>query len=188
MALGLKQPKERTQRKNIEMPRLIAFLRAVNVGGAGKLPMKDLVDLCINAKFEEVETYIASGNVVFSTDLTEEQAKTALEMQLENYAGKHVPVFIRTGAELKRILDANPFPDNPGNHTMVVFLNDRPAEDAREHATGQTSEEILLGQRELYIHYGEGMGRSKLKVPAAKSGTARNMNTVTKLVKMALNS
>jgi len=168
------------------MVRLVALLRAVNVGGTGKLPMTDLVDLCMKAGFRNAQTYIASGNVVFSTDLTEQSAKAALEKQLQDYASKHVPVFIRTGPDLKRILDNNPFPDKPANQTMVVFLDGKPAEDAQDQATGLKSEEILLGHRELYIHYGEGMGRSKLKVPAAQSGTARNMNTVTKLVKMAL--
>ncbi len=168
------------------MARLVALLRAVNVGGTGKLPMRDLVDLCRKAGFRDVRTYIASGNVVFSTDLTEPSAKAALEQQLQDYAGKHIPVFIRTGPDLKRILDSNPFPDRPANQTMVVFLNDKPTEDAQDQATGLKSEEIRLGNRELYIHYDEGMGRSKLKVPAAQSGTARNINTVAKLVNMVL--
>lgn len=168
------------------MARLVAFLRAVNVGGTGKLPMTDLVDLCRKAGFQDVRTYIASGNVIFSTDLTEQSAKAALEKQLQDYAGKHIPVFIRTGPDLKRILDSNPFPDRPANQTMVVFLDSKPSEDAQHQATGLKSEEIRLGNRELYIHYGEGMGRSKLKIPGAQSGTARNINTVAKLVNMVL--
>ncbi len=61
------------------MVKLIALLRAVNVSGTGKLPMKDLVALCVKAGFRYVQTYIASGNVVFSTDPTEQSARTALE-------------------------------------------------------------------------------------------------------------
>lgn len=168
------------------MIRFVALLRAVNVGGTGKLPMNDLVQLCTGAGFEDVQTYIASGNVVFATDLPIDQAKTALEARLEAYAGRPVPVFIRTGLELNRILDANPFPDKPGNRTMVVFLDRTPPKNTLEQATGLKTEEVRLGERELYIHYGEGMGQSKLKIPAAQSGTARNMNTVAKLVTMAL--
>jgi len=168
------------------MIRFVALLRAVNVGGTGKLPMNDLVQLCTDAGFEDVQTYIASGNVVFATDLPIDQAKTALEARLEAYAGRPVPVFIRTGLELNRIWNANPFPDKPGNRTMVVFLDGTPPKDTLEQATGLKTEEVRLGERELYIHYGEGMGQSKLKIPAAQSGTARNMNTVAKLVKMAL--
>lgn len=169
------------------MVRLVALLRAVNVGGTGKLPMKDLIALCVKAGFRDVQTYIASGNVVFSTGLREQSAKTALEEQLAIYAGRHIPVFIRTGAAVKRILESNPFPDKAPNQTMVVFLADRAPDDALEQATGQKpSEEIRLGNREIYIHYGEGMGCSKLKIPAAVTGTARNINTVTKLAAMAL--
>lgn len=148
--------------------------------------MNDLVQLCIDAGFEDVQTYIASGNVVFASDLQIDQAKTALEARLGAYAGRPVPVFIRTGLELSRILGANPFPDKPGNRTMVVFLDGTPPKDTLEQATGLKTEEVRLGERELYIHYGEGMGQSKLKIPAAQSGTARNMNTVAKLVTMAL--
>ena len=168
------------------MIRFVALLRAVNVGGTGKLPMKDLVQLCTDAGFVDVQTYIASGNVVFATDLPTDQAKTALEARLEAYAGRPVPVFIRTGLELSRILDANPFPEKPGNRTMVVFLGGTPPKDTLEQATRLKTEEVRLGERELYIHYGEGMGQSKLKIPAAQSGTARNMNTVAKLVTMTL--
>ncbi len=169
------------------MVRLVALLRAVNVGGTGKLPMKDLVALCVKAGFRDVQTYIASGNVVFSTDLTEQSARTALEDQLAAYAGQHIPVFIRTGAALKRILEINPFSDKAPSRTMVVFLADSPPDDALDQATGQkSSEEIRLGNREIFIHYGEGMGRSKLKIPAVEAGTARNINTVTRLAGMAL--
>lgn len=168
------------------MARFVAFLRAVNVGGTGKLPMKDLVQLCTDAGFEDVQTYIASGNVVFSTDLPKDQAKTALEARIEAYAGRSVPVFIRTSFELNRILDANPFPDKPGNRTMVVFLDATPPKDALERVTGLGNEEIRIGACEFYVHYDEGMGRSKLRIPAAQSGTARNMNTVAKLVKKVL--
>lgn len=149
--------------------------------------MNDLVQLCTDAGFQDVRTYIASGNVMFATDLPKDQAKTALESRLEAYAGRPVSVFIRTGPELKSILDANPFPDKPGNRTMVVFLGSVPSNDALEQATGLKNEEMRLGAHELYIYYGEGMGQSKLKIPAAQSGTARNMNTVAKLVKMVLN-
>lgn len=169
------------------MTKFVALLRAVNVGGTGKLPMKDLVKLCTDTGFEDVQTYIASGNVAFSTDLSKDQAKSALENQLEAYAGRAVTIFIRTSAELERILKANPFPEKPGNQTMVIFLDDKPSKDTLALATGLKNEEIQLGEQELYVHYGDGMGRSKLKIPTAKSGTARNMNTVAKLVKMAQN-
>ena len=68
---------------------------------------------------------------------------------------------------------------------MAIFLDEPPPRDAAERATGRADEEIRLGRREIYVHYGDGMGRSRLKIPAAKAGTARNINTITKLAEMA---
>jgi uncharacterized protein (DUF1697 family) len=68
---------------------------------------------------------------------------------------------------------------------VAIFLDERPPQDALKTITGQVEEEVALGTREIYVHYGAGMGRSKLKISAAKKGTARNMNTVAKLADWA---
>lgn len=167
------------------MTRYVALLRAVNVGGTGKLPMSDLKALCIDAGFARVETYIASGNVVFESLASAAKVKAALEARLAAYAGKAVGVVIRTSEEMAAVLSANPFPEAAPNFTLAIFLDDPPPADALERATGQDGEEMRLGLREIYVHYGSGMGRSKLKIPAAKAGTARNINTIAKLVQMA---
>ena len=79
----------------------------------------------------------------------------------------------------------NPFADAPSNRVMAFFLDAPPPRDTLDHVTGRKDERIALGTREIYVHYGEGMGTSKLKIPAAKLGTARNMNTVAKLAELA---
>jgi len=167
------------------MQAYIALLRAVNVGGTGKLPMTDLKIMCEAAGFQSVKTYIASGNVVFKSPKTETQVKKVLEVGLAAYAGKPVGVLVRTAAEMAAILAANPFKEMPGNCTLAVFLDEAPPRDAAEKATGRVREEIRLGQRELYVYYPDHMGQSKLKIPAAKNGTGRNMNTLAKLAEMA---
>lgn len=68
---------------------------------------------------------------------------------------------------------------------MVIFLDEAPPTDTLETISGQRGEQVVLGARELYVHYGDGMADSRLKIPAAKAGTARNINTVGKLVRMA---
>jgi uncharacterized protein (DUF1697 family) len=83
------------------------------------------------------------------------------------------------------VVAGNPFSQMPGNRTMAFFLDKAPAADAAKTVTNQTNEEIKLGVREIYGYYPDGMGVSKLKIPAAKSGTARNMNTIAKLAEMA---
>lgn len=167
------------------MAAFIALLRAVNVGGTGKLPMTELKAMCEASGFACVRTYIASGNVVFTSRKSESAVKKALEAALEAYAGKPVGVMVRTVSEMQAVLSDNPFPKLAPNRTMAVFLDRAPPADTLAGLRGQKDEEVRLGRREIYIHYGDGMGQSKLVVPAAKAGTARNMNTVAALAKMA---
>ncbi|HXA40600.1 MAG TPA: DUF1697 domain-containing protein [Phenylobacterium sp.] len=167
------------------MTAFIALLRAVNVGGTGKLPMSDLKALCEAAGFAKVRTYIASGNVVFASPEPEARVKADLEARLADYAGKPVGVVVRTATEMAAVRDANPFPDEAPNATVAIFLDEAPPADAIEKAVGRQDEQLRLGRREIYVHYGAGMGQSKLRIPAAKAGTARNLNTVAKLAAMA---
>jgi uncharacterized protein (DUF1697 family) len=167
------------------MGSFVALLRAVNVGGTGKLPMSDLKDICEELGFSAVSTYIASGNVVFASRKSEAAIKAALEKRLEAYVRKPVGVLLRTAAEMAKVFADNPFPKAAPNRTMAVFLDRAPAADTLVGIRGQRNEQIALGRREIYVHYGEGMGTSKLVIPAAKTGTARNMNTVATLARMA---
>lgn len=167
------------------MTAFVALLRAVNVGGTGKLAMSDLKRLCQEAGFTAVQTYIASGNVVFADDRSETQVKAVLEAALHTHAGKPVGVLVRTAAEMVDVLADNPFAQAPGNRTVAIFLDDPPPPGALNEVSGQKDEALRLGRREIYVRYGDGMADSKLKIPAAKTGTARNMNTVAKLAAMA---
>ena len=167
------------------MTTYVGLLRAVNVGGTGKLAMAELRAMCESAGFAKVRTYIASGNVVFETDRPERTAKDSLEAALAAYAGKPVGVMIRTGPEMAAILAANPFPSAAPNRVVAIFLDSPPPAGTLASVTGRGDEEVALGHREIYVHYGSGMAHSKLKIPAARLGTARNMNTVAKLTEWA---
>lgn len=163
----------------------VALLRAVNVGGTGKLPMSTLGSMCEAAGFRRVKTCIASGNVVFRSDRSENDVRSALEDQLHAYAGKHVGVIVRTWAEIAGTLGRNPFADAPGNRVMALFTDGVLPTDPLDGTTGLKNEQIRLGIRELFIHYPDGMADTRLRIPAATKGTARNMNTVAKLAGMA---
>ncbi len=167
------------------MTTYIALLRAVNVGGTGKLPMADLKALCAELGFRRIATYIASGNVVFDCGSPPNKVQAQLEKRLLAYAGKAVGVFVRSADEMRTILKSNPFHDKPTNLTYSFFLDESPAADALDDIRGRAGEEIQLGRREIYVYYPSGMGKSKLRIPAARSGTARNLNTVAKLVEMS---
>jgi uncharacterized protein (DUF1697 family) len=162
----------------------VALLRAVNVGGTGKLPMAALTAMCEALSFARVRTYIASGNVVLESTKSAAAVKSALEKRLQAYAGKPVGVVVRTATEMAAVLKANPFPKAAPNRMVAIFLDEAPPKDALKQARGVGSEEMRLGVREIYVHYGDGMASSKLKIPAARDGTARNMNTIAKLVQM----
>ena len=167
------------------MTRFVALLRAVNVGGTGKLPMSELKAMCEASGFTQVQTYIASGNVVFSSSHAAAEVKSRLEARLQRYAGKPVRVVVRTAAQMAAVLASNPYSKAAPNRTLVIFLEQAPPEDALKHVTGQDAEQIALGEKEIYVHYGATMAQSKLKIPAARDGTARNMNTVARLVSLS---
>jgi len=157
----------------------------VNVGGTGKLPMSDLKKICDQAGFDRIETYIASGNVVFESTAPPLAVKAELATRLRSYAGKEVGVIVRTAAEMARVLAANPFAGADPKQSYVIFLDAPPPADALGRVSSRQDEELRLGEREIYVHYPSGMGRSKLRIHAAKTGTARNINTVSKLVEIA---
>jgi uncharacterized protein (DUF1697 family) len=169
------------------MQTFIGLLRAVNVGGTGKLPMGELKAMCTQIGFRDVRTYIASGNVIFRSACAEEDVRTALEDRLRIYAGKPVGVAVRSAAEMAGIVAENPFADAPGNRVMAIFLDRKAVASDLDTATGRAEMEWLaLGRREIFVHYGNGMASTKLRIPAATAGTARNMNTVAKLAALSL--
>lgn len=167
------------------MTTFVALLRAVNVGGTGKLAMQDLKRLCEQQGFANVRTYIASGNVIFDSTKREGAVKAALEQALREYAGKHVGVLVRTAEEMQQVLASNPFETLEPKRTVACFLDEPPPKDALRTVTGAVDEQVRLGTREIYVYYGANMAHSKLKIPAASAGTARNMNTVAKLAELA---
>jgi uncharacterized protein (DUF1697 family) len=166
------------------MTAYVALLRAVNVGGR-KLLMSDLKAIADEAGLEKARTFIASGNLVFASLKSEAAVARLLEERLKAHMKAEVPVLIRTAAEMAAVGAANPFADASGSRVAAIFLQEAPPKDAIEKASGIADEELALGTREIYVHYPNGMADTKLRLPAASGGTARNMNTVAKLAAMA---
>jgi uncharacterized protein (DUF1697 family) len=163
----------------------VALLRAVNVGGR-KLLMGDLKSIAYELKLSRARTYIASGNLLFSSNETEESLKRLLEKRLAAHMAAAVGVMLRTADEMAEVTARNPFASEPGNRVAVIFLDSAPPANTIETARNVDGERIALGEREVYVAYGEmGMGQSRLRIPAAEKGTARNMNTVARLAELA---
>jgi uncharacterized protein (DUF1697 family) len=165
----------------------VALLRGVNLVGRSSLKMADLKSIAESLGLESPRTYIASGNLLFSSDKPEEKLRRMLEKELQGHMGKDVRVTLRTAKEMESAVRSNPFKDVPGNRVQAFFMNERPPKDLLDTVRNQADDErIAAGKREVYVAYGErGIGRSRLRIPAAEEGTARNMNTVAKLAELA---
>jgi uncharacterized protein (DUF1697 family) len=167
------------------VPVYVALLRAVNVGGTGALAMTDLRRLCTEAGFTRVATYIQSGNVVFASTLGEAKVKVALEAALTVHMGKPSRAVVRSAAEIADVLKRNPFARRPPNRVIVAFLDAPAPHEALDALLAPGGESVRLSGREVFIHYPDGQGRSKLKLPLLAQATGRNINTVAKLAAMA---
>jgi uncharacterized protein (DUF1697 family) len=165
------------------MPTLVALLRGVNVGGNCMLAMADLAALCRQLGFADVRTYIQSGNVVFRTELPAERARAALAKVLAAHMGRPIDVMVRDAKALRRALAQNPFPEAEPAKVAVLFLAEPVPKGLLDGLTGPDGEVVVASGLEVYVHYVQGMGRSKLKLPKALGVlTVRNVNTVAKLV------
>lgn len=167
------------------MTRWVALLRAVNVGGTGKLAMADLRRICAEAGMIDPRTWVASGNVVFESALGEGALRSLLEARLAAHMGGATRVFVRAGEALRALAADNPFPDAPGNRVTVLFTDAPLPDDPMAGVAGRADEVIRAGTRALYVHYPGGMAKSRLRIPAEQTGTMRNMNTVAALAAMA---
>jgi uncharacterized protein (DUF1697 family) len=178
------------------MPVYIALLRGVNLLNHNRIKMDALRSVCESIKLRDVQTYIQSGNIVFRTKETN-TAKLAARMEraIEAEFGCRPPVILRTTSQWKDAIARNPFAARSGiapDRLLVVFLADDPGEEARAKARAIPAdpEELHVLERELFIHYPNGMARPKLNMAAVEralkvSGSGRNWNSVMKLLDMA---
>jgi uncharacterized protein (DUF1697 family) len=174
--------------------RNVALLRGVNLGARNKVAMSDLRKLLAGLGFADVQTYVQSGNAVF-TSAGRRPAGLArdIEKAIAAELGLDVKVLVRTGAELRAAIDANPLPARePANFLFAHFLSERPEASALAAVDpdGYAPEEFAVGDRVVYVWCPNGMQKAKLthnfwerrlKVVV----TARNWNTVTRLADMA---
>lgn len=171
--------------------RWVALLRGVNLGSRNRVPMPELRRLLEDEGLDDVRTYIASGNVVFSQAASD---RTALARRLERLVGTSFGVssrvVLRTSAELKKLVRAHPFDDTSKTH--VVFLADKPARrDAQRVAKLDLApDEVKVVGSDVYLHLANGvqgarLGAATLEKELGVAGTMRNWRTVAKLAELA---
>jgi uncharacterized protein (DUF1697 family) len=160
----------------------VALLRGINLGGHHRVPMAALRDLVASLSHEQVTTYVQSGNVVFAADGAPEEVAGELEAALAARFGFEVPVVFRNRAELERIAARHPFesiqPDPVKLHVFFLAGDPDPARVAALRPDRFAPDELVIDGREVYVHFPNGMGRSKLSLDLGTPATARNWRTV----------
>jgi uncharacterized protein (DUF1697 family) len=176
------------------MTTIVSMLRGVNVGGHNQIKMDALRSLCGSLGLKDVQTYVQSGNIVFRAEERNlARLGERIEDAIEGKFGFRPGVVLRTAPELRDVIARNPFAKRPGIHPgklLVAFFNEEPGEDdyGLLQRTKADGEEVRGNGREVYLYFPNGAGRSKLFAATGKLkklGTARNWNTVTKLLEMA---
>lgn len=175
-----------------DMPKYVAFLRAINVGGH-TVKMDHLRRLFEALGFSHVETFIASGNVIFdSTSRSTKSLEKKIERHLRETLGYEVATFIRSTSELAAIAGYKPFPDaeleTDGNVLYIGFLADKPVEEAKRRVLSLTTavDDFHLRGRELYWLCRKKISESEISGPLLQKAlgmptTLRNSTTVKKL-------
>ena len=176
------------------MSEYLALLRGINVSRNQRIAMADLRALLAGLGYTGISTYLQSGNALFSSDSTDADALAAqIERAITAELGLTVRVLVRDRADLRRIVAANPLADiatDPAK-LLVTFLSARPDAEAllAVDPASYAPERLAVGEREVYVWYPEGVRKAKLNPPffekrlgKGSAGTARNWNTVTKLL------
>lgn len=168
----------------------VAFLRGVNVGGNNKVPMGKLRKSCEAAGWENVRSYVASGNLVFEAEGSAEGLAGELQAILKSDFGVSTWALVLSGADLRRITAARPVEPEEGRQLHgVLTLGEAMLDEDLIGKLKAPSETIVKGEGVVWLHTPEGFGRSRLaekidRVIKGTTGTARNLNTLRALVEM----
>jgi uncharacterized protein (DUF1697 family) len=181
------------------MPSYIALLRGINVSGQKKIKMADLRVHLADLDYQNIRTYIQSGNIVFETTQSDlQKLEKQIRSKIDEQYGFDVPTLVKTAAELEHVLTHNPFlnqEDIDPKRLYFTFLSDTPAPDRVEHLKtyDYSPEQYILEGKDIYFYCPQGYGRAKmnnnffeqkLKVQA----TTRNLKTTRILWEMAVGS
>ncbi len=170
------------------MTNYVAFLRGINVGGANKISMPALRALGEELGYDDVSTYINSGNLLFGSTTSVKSLESELSQAINETFGKSIDVTVRSDAQLRTILQVNPYPEGNPSQVTVAFLTAPAGSNAQEKVAAVASEHepFTFAGLEVYVNYTHGIGNSKLAEQFSKiigvSATVRNIRTVGKIV------
>ena len=168
------------------MTAYVALVRAVNVSGTGKLPKEELKAMGEACGFDNVRTFINSGNLLFTSDLAEAAVKERVEQKLDEFFGKPVPAFVRNAEEMAEVAQrTNPFSDDKPNQVMAHFIDDKPVQAMIDEARDVQGGAVGAGPAgHLYLLWRRDRQTRSSSCRSLKQGTARNMNSVARMAEL----
>ena len=174
------------------MKKYIVLLRGINVSGKNKLPMAELRDLLNDLGFQNVQTYIQSGNIILEANEGKSVICNKIKEGVLNKFGYDIPVIARTIPEWKKAITKYPFSINNTKIVAFVFLN-RKIYETKIDVKGINNDQYLIDNDMIYIYCETGFGKTKLSNNLFEkklnvTATTRNYNTTLKLLDIATDS
>lgn len=175
------------------MKTYIAFLKGINVGGHKKVPMAELRDILTKIGFQDVKSYIQSGNVILKSDEESiQKIEETISSSIEDHFGFEVSVLVKMRQDLKRIFEDSPFHEEQKKASYFMMLHDKP----KKALVFEASEKVYEGETYviikdcIYYFYEKGLGQAKFNVNFFERklntfATARNYNTMVKLLSLS---
>ena len=171
----------------------IALLKGINVGGHKKVPMAELRELLSKSGFENVQTYIQSGNVILQSNNSDiSKIESDIEKSIEDYFGFEVSVLVKTRQDLQRIFDDSSFTEDKKKASYFMMFHDCPSDDLVKEASEKVyeGEEYKIINNCIYYYYEKGLGKAKFNVNFFERkfktfATARNYNTMVKILSLS---
>lgn len=170
------------------------FFRGINVGGKLKINMSELKEALMNNNFNEVKTYINSGNVVFISELNKDKLKRQILELVHDKFGFHVEIIVQTAEEIKNLIKNDPFSEitNLDNSKKcIVFTSSEIENDAFDQLKEnlEVIEEFYINSNVIYVYYENGQAKTKftnnyIEKKLKTISTIRNWNTIEKVYEM----
>lgn len=174
------------------METYIVLLRGVMPIGKNKVPMAQLRQVLTDAGFEDVRTYIASGNVILRSNVTPAKLAQCVHDLIKTHIGPDLVVVVKTGSQLQRILDGNPLKKDDMSRVFFTMFAKKPSAQKVKEFTAQdySPEEIIFHNNVAYVYIPGNYTKSKLDNNSIEkklgvSSTTRNLNTMRKLIELS---
>ncbi|MEM5563829.1 DUF1697 domain-containing protein [Psychroserpens sp. AS72] len=174
------------------MIKFIILIRGINVGGHKKVQMSELRELLAKVGFQDVKTYIQSGNIILNASEENSKVESKVKQTIQSHFGFDVPVIAKTRAELKRIFDACPFSEEKKENSYFVMLSDIPEAELIDEVKTITyvNEEYQILNDCIYFYSSIGYGNSKFNMNVFEKklnvkATSRNYKTMVKLLSLS---